>query len=171
MENKQTTKMKKHTIETPGCEPYEVDKKTGIDTLRAYAFVREPMTLTDDAGRKTTIRDISCPWGVTDDQAKIATNILCHRLLPMIQKFLPNGASAEVVKWDENYLIEATDGWTIWPEINTKTKLPRSTSWNVYNPEGFEVVENVTQTQAVAEFIAMLHRWHVFNEMTKGGKP
>ncbi len=129
------------------------------------------MTLTDDAGRVTTIRDISCPWGVTDDQAKIATNILCHRLLPTIQKFLPNGVSAKVVEWDENYLIEATDGWTIWPEINTKTKLPRSISWDVYNPEGFEVAENVTQTQAVAEFIAMLHRWHVFNEMTKGGEP
>lgn len=163
--------MKKYTIEIPGCEPYEVDKKTGIDTLRAYAFVREPMTLTDDAGRKTTIRDISCPWGVTDEQAKIATNILCHRLLPKIQKFLPDGVSAKVVDWDENYLIEATDGWTIWPEINTKTKLPRSTSWNVYNPEGFEVVENVSQTQAVAEFIAMLHRWHVFHEMTKEVEP
>jgi len=161
--------MKQYKIEIPGCEPYEVDKKTGIDTLRAYAFVREPMTLTDDAGRVTTIRDISCPWGVTDDQAKIATNILCHRILPMIQKFLPKGASAKVVEWDGSYLIEATDGWTIWPEINTETKLPRSISWSVYNPEGFEVVENVAQTQAVAEFIAMLHRWYVFHELTREG--
>ena len=163
--------MKKYTIAIPGCEPYEVDKKNGIDTLRAYSFLREPMTLIDPNGKKTSIRDIPCPWWVTEDQAKIATNVLCHRLLPKIQGFMPSGVSAKVVDWDGSYLIEATDGWTIFPEINTQTKLPRSTSWSVYNPEGFEVIEYATQTQAVAELIAMLHRGYVFREMLKEVNP
>ena len=145
-----------------------------IDTLRAYAFLGEPIKIEHtDEKRKISNRDIPRPSGLTDPQAAIACALLCHGMRFKIEKFLPLGTPVEIIdcgfatgedpqaSWGSEIMLEIGDGWTIAPTVETSHGYRGAIRWHAYDPEGDAIAENVAELEAVCAIVSAVAAYTV----------
>lgn len=141
----------------PGSEPVKTTAKYAVDTLRACSFMGEPVEIVAH-GKKTGYRDIPRVWGVTDAQAVIVQEQLLHRLVAKLEAFFPEKTPMTLIGpdksvWDDGWIMEVGDGWTIGATIELGTRYRGSIKWHVYDPEGDPLIENADERSAIVALV------------------
>ena len=159
----------------PGCEPVETPRSEAIATLRAAAFVSEPVRV-KHGGRWVESRDIPRPSGLTDLEVIKVQEILMHRIHFKLERFLPAGTTINVVgperaAWDEGYMIEVSDGFMIGATVELDRGYRGAIRWHVYDPEGDPIVEGVDEALAMSLLVGSVAAYIVKINWNKEDAP
>jgi hypothetical protein len=134
------------TICYPGSEPKRVPVAEARATLTACAFLREPVSVII-GGVHIDQESIPKPSNLTPDQIILVVEHLLHGIYCTIADVLAE--NIEIVRAMDGWIMEVSDGWTIWPEIDSSKSYRSCISWTVYDPDGNPLVEKAREQVAV----------------------